>query len=698
MKRERVELHIHTKMSAMDGTASVGVYIKRAAAWGHPAIAVTDHGCVQAFPEAMRAAEECRKQGHSVKILYGMEAYCADKDGTPPFHLTILVQNRTGLKNLYQLVSLSHRHPFRGVPVITKEELQKHRTGLLVGSGCGNGKLFCAAARGEGSEELRTIAREYDFLEIQPIRNGPYAPANPNDLQRLNGMIVQIGEETRIPVCATGNVHYSEPKDAQARCILKSVLGLSEDRNRPSLHFRSTKEMLDAFAYLGEEKAYEVVIENTNRIAETIEELRPIPMGRFFPHAVDAEERLDALVGSRAKALYGTRLPDIVKERIEKERLAAKKQKAASLFLIARQQIEHSEQAGYPVTTRGAVSASLLSYLTGISEINPLPPHYRCPQCRNTEFFTRGEVESGFDLPRKTCPVCGTDMQRDGHDIPWQDFFGQSGECIPDFDLNFSGEYIVRGYAKSYLEALFGKTHVVEAWTVATVSERLALLYIREYEKNTGAAFSDETRERLVGDLTGVKRAFDRDPGGFVIIPENFEAEDFTPLQYTGADADSAVCTHFDFRDLGETLLKLDDLGCDVSTLYHYLEQYTGIPAANADLFDGAVYEHLFSPTRAETAVKFPRVSYAVALVMNRLPTACFKSCLPRNFSGLRKALGFLRHGSFSENAPGYCKAYATEHALAAVRLGWYNVYYPREFAKAYQRTFEDRENRAVMV
>ena len=688
-KKERVELHIHTKISEMDGVASIGEYIKRAVEWGYPAIAVTDHGCVQAFPEAMRAAEEWEKQGHKIKVLYGMEAYCTDGDEAQPYHLTLLAQNRLGLQKLYYLVSWSHLHHFQGLPIITEEELQKHRTGLLIGSGCGNGKLFRTSAQGKTPKELHAIAREYDFLEIQPVWNCKHVtPDNAkvlDELQRVNRMIVQIGEKMQIPVCATGNVHYLEPEDNQARCILKNIRGFTEDESSAPLYFRSTKEMLEAFDYFSQEKAYEVVIENTNKIADMVEDIRPIPAGNFSPHISNAEDRLATLVKSRVEELYGNPLPDIVKERVEREQSVVRTQKTASLFLIARLQVKHSEQQGFHVIARGMAGSSFLSFLAGISEVNPLPPHYCCPHCRHTEFFIRSKIKSGFDLPQKDCSVCGERMQRDGQNFSWQSFLGQNGDKTPDFDLNFASEYISCDYAKQYLEELFGKARVVNAGVVMTVSERLALLYIQNYEKKTGSKFSEETRERFVSILTGVKRITGQLPGGLVIIPEGFSAENFAPLQYAEDDPKSALCTHFDFHDLDGTLLNLDDLGYNVPTLYHYLEKYTGIPVANADLSDAAVYERLFCPEISEEKVKYPFLD-VVSIVINGLPQKCLKDFLPKGFAGLIKVFEVNFH-----------KIYATELALAAVRLSWYRLYYPKEFEKAYQKTFDDFESETVI-
>ena len=286
--------------------------------------------------------------------------------------------------------------------------------------------------------------------------------------------------------------------------------------------------------------------------------------------------------------------------------------------------------------TRGSAGASLLSYLLGISEINPLPPHYRCPNCRYIEFFSNAGDVSGFDLLQKNCPVCGENMERDGQDIPWQDLLGRDGERIPDFDLNFSGEYIERGQAKQYLEEMFGKMHVVKAGTVMTVSERLAMGYIREYEKNKDMEFSKEQRARLVNLLTGVKRASSCQPGGFFVIPENFSAEDFTPLQYEGNNPNREICTHFDFRDLDVTLLNLVNLRSNVLSLYHYLEKNTGISAAKANIFDTAVYKHLFSQGSTETTGEYPFLD-VIKFVLNGIPKERLKGILPKGFTGVRK-------------------------------------------------------------
>lgn len=608
MEKERVELHVHTKMSAMDGVTSVTDFINRAAQWRHPAIAITDHGVVQAFPEAMQAVRQCRKQGYGLKILYGIEAYYVDDVANQdhahrrPFHLTILARNRAGLKNLYQLVSWSHLHNFYRKPRITKSKLLEHREGLFLGSACEAGELYRAVVDGKSWEDLKQIADFYDYLEIQPLGNNEYMIRNgtvsgQKQLKEYNRTIVRLGEELGKPVVATGDVHFLDPEDEQTRCILMAAQGYADASRQPPLYFRSTQEMLEEFAYLGEEKAYEVVVENTNRIADQIEDIEPIPAGAFYPQLEGAEDQLDALVRSRASELYGDPLPPVVRERLEQELSVISKQEgAALLYWIAHLQVCHSMEQGYRVMARGTAGSSLISWLAGISEINPLVPHYRCPHCRYTEFFTHEEVNSGFDLPKKSCPACGHTLERDGQEIPWESFLGLHGEKVPDFDLNFASEYYYQGRPKQVLESLFGKGRVIKAGTISTIAERTALRYIQKHEEETGLDYSPETLESLVKGLVGVKRTTGQHPGGFVILPENREAEDFTPLQHPDDDSEADISTHFDFHSLHDTLLKLDDLGHDVPTIYRYLEKYTGIPVTDADVSDPIVYRLFTSP------------------------------------------------------------------------------------------------------
>ena len=595
MKKERVELSVHTKMSRMDAVASAGDYVRAAAEQGQSAIAVTDHGCAQAFPEAMRAAEQCKKEGRSIKILYGMEAYCADSGDAPPYHVTILVQNEAGLINLYQLITQSHLHHFRGVPLVTGADLQQHRRGLLVGSGCGNGKLFSAAARGE--KRLSAIARE-------------------------------------------------------------------------------------------------VVIDNTNLLAERTEELRPIATEPTWARPEDEQLLLDRCQSKADE--YDGLLTDLITERLAQESAVVKKQKSASSYRIAAA-LAHDlcGKCGVPVMTRGSAGASLLAYFSGISRINPLPPHYHCRHCGHTELPACG-VESGFDLPNKTCPSCGERMARDGQNIPWQDFWGQDGEKLPDFDFNIPGEFFAQGRMMGVVAELFGENRVVRAGATATISEKIARYYIREYEEKQCNSFPEEVRARIVERLTGVRRGVQQYPGGYVLLPGEIESESSLPLQYAMDDPGREICTHFNFHDLTNAWLKMDCLGYDASDLLARLCRETGCEVSCIDLHDRAVYDSLLAKP-STTAATDSLISCAVELVLNGLADRELRSSLPRNFTGIRKAICHLQNGSVSENAPGYHKAYTVELAMAAVELGWYKLRFPEEFERACRCTYKNFERKALM-
>ena len=666
MKKERVELHVHTKMSAMDGVTSAADFIRRAVLWGHPAIAITDHGAVQAFPEAMQAATKCRAQGQSIKILYGMEAYYVDDTApenaakTQPYHLTILAQNRIGLKNLYEFVSRSHLQDFHRYPCVTKSELMEHREGLLLGSGCAQGELYRAILDGKPTSALTNIAKLYDFLEIQPA--GGQAVSAQDDLsackeqvQAFNRTIIRLGETLQIPVCATGDVHFLDPEDEESYRVLMDA----QDREAPcfpaSRHFFSTKEMLEEFSYLGKETAYAVVVENPNRIADQIEDMDPIPEGSFYPHIDGAEEQLAALVRDRAHTLYGDPLPPIVGERLERELSIILENGYASLFWLSHLQIRHSQAQGYRAMARGTVGSSLVSRLAGISESDPLPPHYRCPQCRHTELFTCGEVGSGFDLPQKNCPVCGHAMARDGQDIPFESCFGLHGDEMPAFEINFSGEYIAQGEAKRYLESLFGKGQVIKAGAILTVNERGALWAVQQYAEKRDLAYPHKTLERLAKGLIGVKRASGQHPGSFFILPENREAEDFTPLQHPYDDPDAGISTHFDFFSLHNVLLRLGNFGYTGPTICRYLEKYTGIPVTDADVSDPTVYRLFTSPKPlGVTPEQIGCRTGTCALSAWGTPFAerLLVACQPKGFADLIKIFG-LAHGTdvWTDNA-----------------------------------------------
>ena len=457
-----------------------------------------------------------------------------------------------------------------------------------------------------------------------------------------------MGEELGKPVVATGDVHFLNPEDEQTRCILMAAQGYADASRQLPLYFHSTREMLEEFAYLGAEKAYEVVVENTNWIADQIQNIEPIPSGAFYPQLNGAEEQLGALVRSRVGELYGDPLPPFVSERLERELSAILENGAASLYWIAHLQVCRSMEQGYRVMARGTAGSSFISWLAGISEINPLVPHYRCPHCRYTEFFTDGKVKSGFDLPQKSCPTCGHPLERDGQEIPWESFLGFCGEKAPDFDLNFASEYYYQGMPRQVLESLFGKDRVLKAGTISAVVEWDALQYIRKYGEENRLQYSREALEGLAEGLVGVKRTTGQHPGGFIILPENREAEDFTPLQHPGDNPEAEISTHFDFHSLHDVFLKLDDLGHDVPTICRYLEKYTGIPITDADVSDPAVYRLFTSPeplgiTAEQSGFRTGALSlpeYGTPFVEEMLT-----ACRPEGFADLVKISG-LSHGT----------------------------------------------------
>lgn len=526
----------------------------------------------------------------------------ADFKSTRPFHATILVQNQVGLKNLYKLVSRSHVETFFRWPRIMRSQLTKLKDGLLIGTACKDGELFQAILRGKTKEELKEVARFYDYIELQPIEH--YKPLlrdeNIPSLDVVKGyhqLLLEIADELGIPVVATGDVHFLNPQDHIYREVFLLSQKNADADDQPPLFLMTTDEMLAAFSHLGEERAREVVVTNTNKIAEMIEDVSPIPDKLYTPNIEGADDELREMCYVKARRLYGDELPEIVEHRLEKELNSIIKHGFGVIYLISQRLVTKSLRDGYLVGSRGSVGSSFVATMSEITEVNPLPPHYLCPNCRHNEFITDGSIGSGFDLPDKECPKCGNMFAKDGQDIPFETFLGFKGDKVPDIDLNFSGEYQPR--AHKYTQELFGVDNVYRAGTIGTVAEKTAFGYVRKYSDERGKVMRNAEIARLVNGCTGVKRTTGQHPGGIIVVPDYMEIEDFCPIQFPADDNESEWrTTHFDFHSIHDNLLKLDILGHDDPTVIRMLQDLTGMDPKTIPLDDPKTMS-IFSTTEA---------------------------------------------------------------------------------------------------
>ncbi|MCX7847068.1 MAG: PolC-type DNA polymerase III, partial [bacterium] len=705
----RVELHTHTKMSQMDGLTDLAALIERAALWRHPAIGITDHGNVHAFPDAYALG---RKFG--IKVLLGVEAYLVNfqpaeleqllgrkesgrvlsRDDLADFkrkvhHLIIYARSPRGLRNLYELVSLSHCKYFYNKPLIPRAVLQEYRDGLLLGSACECGEVFqlaLAAHLGRVSPRdydarCAELIPFYDYLEIQPRGNNAFYVtkgilASEADLLAINRRIYELGKKFHKPVVATGDVHVLDEHEMLFRRVLQISQGYDKDPDESTdapLYFKTTEEMLEEFAYLGEEAAREVVVDNPQFIAAQIESLAPIPSGFHPPKLAGAEEELTRLCYARAHELYGTTLHPLVQRRLERELNDIISNHFADLYLLAQKVVRKSLDDGYIVGSRGSVGSSFVAYLAGITEVNSLPPHYVCPQCSLTEFIHYDETgaprhapldgisaEVGVDLPPRACPRCRAPMQRYGFDIPFETFVGFEGNKTPDIDLNFASEYQAR--AHRFVEELFGKEYVYRAGTISTLQSKVAYGMVKKYLESTGARWPRAEIDRVVEGLSGIKRTTGQHPGGIIILPRNKAITEFCPVQFPANKTEASVqTTHFDYHAMEEQLLKLDILGHDDPTQIRLLSDYLRKDVTSVPLDDKKTLA-LFSSVKplgvSEKAINCKVGTYGIPEFGTEFVRGMLEETRPKTFADLIRISG-LSHGTdvWLNNARDYIKS-----------------------------------------
>ena len=695
---KRVELHLHTKMSQMDGLNEPKDAVRQAALWGQPAIAITDHGVVQSFPDAAGEAAAQAKAGRPIKIIYGVEGYsfddsdCIMDDGSidykkkPVNHIIILAKSQEGLKNIYKLVSISHIDYFYRKPRLPWSVINAHREGLIIGSACCYGEVFQSLVthvyeerrthiqkrvEALSHEEQERIASRYDYLEIQPVINNRFMIEDEyyfegkrveteEDVRNVNRRIVEIADKLGKPVVATCDAHYDKPESAIYRNILMAGMGFEDAENGEGLYMRTTDEMMEEFSYLGD-RAKEIVIDNTNLIADMVDgSILPVPNGKFPPKIPGAEDTLRRTCEERLRETYGDDPDPAIIERFEKELNSIIDNGYAVMYVSAQMLVQKSLSDGYLVGSRGSVGSSFAATMAGITEVNPLDPHYLCPECKHMEWGDKNTYDCGIDMPPKKCPVCGADMKRDGFTIPFATFLGFNGDKEPDIDLNFAGEY--QPVAHRYVGEIFGEKNVFKAGTVGTVADKTAFGYVMKFFEERGIPVNKYEADRLTSHCTGVKRTTGQHPGGIVICPDDHEIFEFCPIQHPANDASSGVITtHFDYHKIDTNLLKLDILGHDVPSMIRQLQDMTGVDPLKVDLTDRKVLS-IFNGIEAldikDKEYKFKHGSYAIPEFGTPFVRQMLDDTQPDKFADLVRISGFS-HGTdvWLNNAQDYIRS-----------------------------------------